>query len=68
MKHERKQLSVCAALAGAVMTIGAALTGAVAADKYRVVYVMSDNLGDKGFNDSAAARLSCMPGPVKMIA
>ena len=55
MKHERKQLSVCAALAGAVMTIGAALTGAVAADKYRVVYVMSDNLGDKGFNDSAAA-------------
>ncbi len=25
------------------------------ADDYRVVYVMSDNLGDKGFNDSAAA-------------
>lgn len=26
-----------------------------AADKFSAVYVMSDNLGDKGFNDSAAA-------------
>jgi basic membrane protein A len=28
---------------------------AVAAEKFSAVYVMSDNLGDKGFNDSAAA-------------
>ncbi|HXT05624.1 MAG TPA: BMP family ABC transporter substrate-binding protein [Roseiarcus sp.] len=29
--------------------------GAAAAAKFSAVYVMSDNLGDKGFNDSAAA-------------
>ena len=29
--------------------------GAAAAPKFSAVYVMSDNLGDKGFNDSAAA-------------
>ena len=29
--------------------------GAMAAPKFSAVYVMSDNLGDKGFNDSAAA-------------
>src|SRR6058998_3510354 len=45
--------SMGAALFGAALVLGAA--GAVAADKYKVVYVMSDNLGDKGFNDSAAA-------------
>ncbi len=33
--------------------IGAA-TGTAAADKFSAVYVMSDNLGDNGFNDSAA--------------
>lgn len=31
-----------------------AASGALAADKFSAVYVMSDNLGDKGFNDSAA--------------
>ncbi len=33
----------------------AGLGTAVAAQKFSAVYVMSDNLGDKGFNDSAAA-------------
>ena len=43
-------------LAAAVLAASAGGTGAVsAADTFSAVYVMSDNLGDKGFNDSAAA-------------
>jgi basic membrane protein A len=41
-----------------VAVIGLMLAGlgaAAAAPKFSAVYVMSDNLGDKGFNDSAAA-------------
>jgi basic membrane protein A len=34
---------------------GASAFTADAAEKFSAVYVMSDNLGDKGFNDSAAA-------------
>jgi basic membrane protein A len=41
------------------VALAAALAGggayAIAAEKFSAVYVMSDNLGDKGFNDSAAA-------------
>ena len=42
-------------VAGAVLA-AATVAGplAAAAEDYSVVYVMSDNLGDKGFNDSAA--------------
>jgi len=49
-----KRISIRAVLAGAVLFLSVAV-GALAADKFKVVYVMSDNLGDKGFNDSAAA-------------
>jgi basic membrane protein A and related proteins len=39
-----------------VAAAGVGLSGqGNAADKFSAVYVMSDNLGDKGFNDSAAA-------------
>jgi basic membrane protein A and related proteins len=54
MRRQRMQFSARAALIGALLTIGAPLTSADAAEKFKVVYVMSDNLGDKGFNDSAA--------------
>ncbi|HEV3042419.1 MAG TPA: hypothetical protein VGY52_00945, partial [Roseiarcus sp.] len=38
------------------LAASASLSGvAGAADNLSAVYVMSDNLGDKGFNDSAAA-------------
>lgn len=43
----------CAVIAAAIAGAGAQI--AAAADKFSAVYVMSDNLGDKGFNDSAAA-------------
>jgi basic membrane protein A len=49
-----KPSNIRAGLVGAILTLGVAV-GALAADKFKVVYVMSDNLGDKGFNDSAAA-------------
>jgi basic membrane protein A len=49
-----KPSNIRAGLAGAALSLGLA-AGALAADKFKVVYVMSDNLGDKGFNDSAAA-------------
>ena len=43
---------------GAVSTVTAALVAAVAfsaqADEFSAVYIMTDNLGDHGFNDSAA--------------
>jgi basic membrane protein A and related proteins len=42
-------VALAAALASAAAYAGAA------AEKFSAVYVMSDNLGDKGFNDSAAA-------------
>jgi basic membrane protein A and related proteins len=42
-----------AALASAIAS--GSIHIANAADKFSAVYVMSDNLGDKGFNDSAAA-------------
>ena len=44
---------VAAALSAVLAGSGAEI--AAAAEKFSAVYVMSDNLGDKGFNDSAAA-------------
>ena len=43
------------AAALSVVMAGAGAQIAAAAEKFSAVYVMSDNLGDKGFNDSAAA-------------
>ena len=43
------------AAALSVVMAGAGAHIAAAAEKFSAVYVMSDNLGDKGFNDSAAA-------------
>ena len=43
------------ALLTAAAAMPAGMLAAQAAEAWRVVYVMSDNLGDKGFNDSAAS-------------
>ncbi len=44
------------AIASAILVSGFMTSPAPSfAAGYRLVYVMSDNLGDKGFNDSAAA-------------
>jgi basic membrane protein A len=51
MRVTKSGLAALALLAGALGAPGVA----GAADKFSAVYVMSDNLGDKGFNDSAAA-------------
>ena len=49
--HIRRKMLVAAAALAAAAVAGPL---AASADDYSVVYVMSDNLGDKGFNDSAA--------------
>jgi basic membrane protein A len=61
MSHEftraplsRRALCTTVAAFGAVALLAGA---ALAQDPYRVVYVMSDNLGDKSFNDNAAEGL-----------
>ncbi|SBT43085.1 basic membrane protein A [Micromonospora narathiwatensis] len=55
----RRSLVALAAVATAAVTLSACSSGGTDAagkgDGTNVVYVMSDNLGDKGFNDSAAA-------------
>jgi basic membrane protein A and related proteins len=51
MRVSKTGLATFVLLAGAI----AEPNVAGAADKFSAVYVMSDNLGDKGFNDSAAA-------------
>ncbi|MEU8262642.1 BMP family ABC transporter substrate-binding protein [Micromonospora sp. NPDC048999] len=54
----RRSLVALAAVAATALTISACSSGDTAASKgdgTNVVYVMSDNLGDKGFNDSAKA-------------
>ena len=48
-------LRILATAALSVTMAGAGAQIAAAAEKFSAVYVMSDNLGDKGFNDSAAA-------------
>ncbi|WP_158818910.1 BMP family ABC transporter substrate-binding protein [Methylocapsa sp. S129] len=47
------KILITAALAAVIA--GGVHAAAAAAEKFSAVYVMSDNLGDKGFNDSAAA-------------
>src|SRR3984957_11901170 len=51
-------MSAFRTIAAAALTVtlaGAGAQVAAAAEELSAVYVMSDNLGDKGFNDSAAA-------------
>lgn len=47
-------LAACGSGSGAAES-GATGTGAADSDAFSVAYVMSDNLGDRGFNDSAKA-------------